>query len=187
MKFIAPVVVIILCAVGALVFIKKQVGPRTEETEATTSTQVGSAIPDFPLATIQGKSAKFSEIISSSKAKVVLVNFWATWCEACMVEMPSLIQLRAAYKDKGLEVIGINLDENPETVVPKAMKELGIIFPVFNDNDNKISEYFDVRAIPLSIVVNSDRKILYIENGEKNWNDQEVHHQIEQWLSPEKS
>lgn len=104
-----------------------------------------------------------------------------------MVEMPSIIQLSSAYKDKGFEVLGINLDENPETVVPKAIKELGIAFSIYSDTDNKITEYFDVRAIPLSVIVNSNRKILYIENGEKNWNDQEVHHQIDQWLNSEKS
>jgi thiol-disulfide isomerase/thioredoxin len=179
--------VIIVCAAGGLFFIKSQVGNKSEETSTTSSTQVGATIPDFALTSIQGKQAKFSEVVSSSKAKVVLVNFWATWCEACMVEMPSIIQLSSAYKDKGFEVLGINLDENPETVVPKAIKELGIAFSIYSDTDNKITEYFDVRAIPLSVIVNSNRKILYIENGEKNWNDQEVHHQIDQWLNSEKS
>ena len=100
-----------------------------------------------------------------------------------MEEMPSIVQLRDAYKDKGFEVVGVNLDENSATVVPKAIKQLKIQFPIFQDPENKIAEYFDVHAIPLSVMLNKDRKILYIENGERNWNDQESRTQLEKWLA----
>ena len=124
--------------------------------------------------------------LSDIKAKVILVNFWATWCEACMVEMPSIVQLRNEYKDKGFEVVGVNLDENFEAVVPKATKELGITFPVFSDVEGKITDYFDVHAIPLTVILGAGRKILFIENGDRNWNDQDIHHQLEQWLETAK-
>lgn len=187
---LAPVFVIILVVVGALYVIKAQMPQKAASTGAPEQgqdsgtpqggAQVGATLPDFELNGIAGgKSAKLSEFHGG----VTLVNFWATWCEACMDEMPSIVQLRNAYKDKGFEVVGVNLDENGEAVVPKAIKQLKIQFPVFQDPNNKIAEYFDVHAIPLSVVLNKDRKILYIENGERNWNDQESRTQLEKWLA----
>lgn len=174
-------------AAGGLYWVKMRMGPPhpsdSAESTGPGSAKVGATIPDFELTGLQGKKTRFSDI----RAKVILVNFWATWCEACMVEMPSIVQLRNTYKDKGFEVVGVNLDENPEAVLPKAIKELGISFPVFNDSENKITDFFDVHAIPLSVFLGPGRKILYIENGERNWNDQDVHRQIEQWLSGETS
>jgi thiol-disulfide isomerase/thioredoxin len=189
-KALLPVLVIILIVVGALYVIKAQM-PQKPATEAASAdgqqsgahkggAQIGATLPDFPLKGIAGgKSANLSEFHGG----VTLVNFWATWCEACMEEMPSIVKLRDDYKDKGFEVVGVNLDENGEAVVPKAVKQLKIQFPVFQDPDNKIAEYFDVHAIPLSVVLNKDRKILYIENGERNWNDQESRTQLEKWLA----
>ncbi len=184
MKMLISIVLTVGLAAGGLYWVKMRLAPRanpggSSESAGPGAAKVGAVIPDFELTGIEGKKTKFSDI----HAKVVLVNFWATWCEACMVEMPSIVQLRDTYKDKGFEVVGINLDENPEAVLPKAIKELGISFPVFNDAENKITDYFDVHAIPLSVFLGPGRKILYIENGERNWNDQDVHRQIEQWLS----
>lgn len=187
-KAFLPVVIIILVVVGALYVIKAQMPQKLaatttvegQQAAAPQGAQVGATLPDFQLTGIAGgKSAKLSEFHGG----VTLVNFWATWCEACMEEMPSIVQLRDAYKDKGFEVVGVNLDENSATVVPKAIKQLKIQFPVFQDPENKIAEYFDVHAIPLSVVLNKDRKILYIENGERNWNDQESRTQLEKWLA----
>jgi thiol-disulfide isomerase/thioredoxin len=189
-KALLPVIVIVLVVVGALYVIKAQMPQKAASTGASglgqeagapqSGAQVGATLPDFELNGIAGtKSAKLSEFHGG----VTLVNFWATWCEACMEEMPSIVQLRDAYKDKGFEVVGVNLDENGEAVVPKAIKQLKIQFPVFQDHENKIAEYFDVHAIPLSVVLNKDRKILYIENGERNWNDQESRNQLEKWLA----
>ena len=122
-------------------------------------------------------------------AKVVLMNFWATWCEACTEEMPSIVELRDAYKSG--KDFGSRRDQSGrksrQSPVPRAEKELGIRFPVFTDGDSKITDYFDVHAIPLSLILGADRKILFIENGGRNWNDREIHQKMDQWLSDEKN
>jgi hypothetical protein len=58
-----------------------------------------------------------------------------------------------------------------------------MVFPIFQDPENKIADFFDVHAIPLSAVLTADRKILYIENGERNWNDLETRKMLDKWLS----
>jgi thiol-disulfide isomerase/thioredoxin len=186
-KVLGPILLVIAIAIGGLLFVKAHLtgdgaDNSSSNQQASAPVSPGTVVPDFSMTSAQGKSAIFSDVAREAKAKVILMNFWATWCEACMVEMPSIVELQTAYKGKGLQVIGINLDENPGSVVPRAEKELGISFPVFSDADGKITDYFDVHAIPLSVVLGSDRKILYIENGERNWNDQDIHEKMDGWL-----
>jgi thiol-disulfide isomerase/thioredoxin len=141
----------------------------------------GSTLPDFSVLQFGSKHAPTP--ISKLAGKVTLVNFWATWCEACMVEMPSLVRLQQAYKDKGLEVVEIDLDEQPEAVLPKTLKRLGIGFPVYLDNGTELSDLFDIQAIPLTIVLDKNRKVLLIENGERDWNGQDFRAELDRWLS----
>jgi thiol-disulfide isomerase/thioredoxin len=187
-KILAPIAVIVVVVFGALYAIKSQMPVKQPDSANPsapgTPADVGTTLPDFQLTPIGDASAvKLSELQLAHKAKITLVNFWATWCEACMEEMPSLVALRDAYKDKGFEVVGINLDQNASSVVPHALKQFKIDFPVFQDPENKIADFFDVHAIPLSAVLAADRKILYIENGERNWNDQETRKLLDKWLA----
>jgi thiol-disulfide isomerase/thioredoxin len=193
-KVLAPIAVIVVIVFGALYTIKSQMPSKQQEPLSDGGSgagntppkpaEVGSLLPDFQLSPIgDGKEAKLSDVQASHHAKIMLVNFWATWCEACMEEMGSLVALREAYKDKGFEVIGIDLDQNASAVVPRAAKQFKIDFPIFQDPENKVADYFDVHAIPLSAVLTANRKILYIENGERNWNDQETRHWLDKWLA----
>jgi len=190
-KVLLPVVVIVCAVFIVLSFLKSQVPSRSNleadpaaahtAEEAQPKASIGGIAPDFDLAPIGGaKAAKLADF----RAKLLVVNFWATWCEACMEEMPSLVQMREAYKSKGVEVIGIDLDENASTVVPRAAAQYKMAFPIYLDPDNKLTDYFDIHAIPVSVVMGAaDRKILYIETGERNWNDQETRNLIDKWLN----
>jgi thiol-disulfide isomerase/thioredoxin len=123
-KVLAPILIIVVAVFGAVYAMKAKTPEKSQDfanpSAPTAPADVGTVLPDFQLTPIgDGKSAKLSDFHS----KVTLVNFWATWCEACMEEMPSLVQLREAYKDKGFEVVGINLDQNASSVVPHALKQ----------------------------------------------------------------
>lgn len=108
------------------------------------------------------------------KGKVVMVNFWASWCEACMSEMPSIQKLYDTLKGEGLEVIAVNVDENPDRVVPQIVKKLNLSFPIFTDADGGLSQAFEVSAIPLTIVADRDQNIIWTESGERDWASEEV-------------
>lgn len=175
---LTPILLILLVIISSLFFIKYRLVDTTRS-EKTGQLSVGKKLPDFALTDISGKRT----VISQVEGKVILINFWATWCEACLKEMPSIVNLRQTFHSKGLEVIGINLDENPPTVVPRAVNRYQMNFPVFQDPNGKIAELFDVYAIPLTVIMNKKREILYLQNGEKDWDSPAVHHQIGKWLS----
>lgn len=175
-KVLLPLGICILLIVGALSLLKNQMS----HPENGVSVQIGSVLPDIEIYPFQGKEKAVP--LSSVQAKLMLVNFWASWCEACMVEMPSIVALRDEYKSRGLEVIAVNVDENPDKVVPPLLKSLGMDFQTYIDFEGKLSDLFDVHAIPLTVILNQDRKILLIESGERDWNSKEVHAKVEQWL-----
>jgi thiol-disulfide isomerase/thioredoxin len=141
---------------------------------------VGAQIPDFLVRRFG--SAEWLHL-SKVSGKVTMINFWASWCEACVQEMPSILKLRAAYHAKGFEIVAINLDEEPDKAIPRMIKKLKLDFPVYNDPEGKIAEIFDIHAIPLTVILDSNRKILMIENSELDWDSPEVRAKMEKWLS----
>lgn len=179
-KFLLPVIAIIALVIGGLTVLKSQLGKGdSHSSDSAVEIRVGATLPDFSLQQFGGDSIA----VSSIPSKVFLINFWATWCEACVVEMPSITKLRNAYKDKGFEVLFINVDEEPEAVLPKALKQFGIDFPVYLDTDTKLAELFDVHAIPLTVIMDKNRQILLIETGERDWNASDIRSDLEQWLA----
>ena len=92
--------------------------------------------------------------------KVVLVNFWATWCPPCRKEIPFLISLQDKYKDKGFSVIGISLDDGGSRAVSQFLDKLGVNYPVFI-GDAKISRAFGgVMGIPVSFLVDREGNLI---------------------------
>ena len=79
--------------------------------------------------------------------------------------------------------MGINVDDNPQSVVPEVLKELKIDFPIFRDSeDGELSDLFDVHAIPMTVIVNKARKVVYVENGERDWYGNDIRDQLDRWL-----
>ena len=191
MKTLAGIAAIILVVLATLLALKAFVlkgGPGTSGHPVSGASSQpgggvelteGALVPDFSLSRFGGGETRLSEF----KEKVLLLNFWATWCEACVKEMPGIVALRKAYHDKGFEVIPVSVDENPDAVLPEVLKQFGIDFSVYVDNGQKLSDLFDVHGIPLSVVMNKDRKILFVESGERDWDGEKTRSQLDRWLT----
>ncbi len=110
--------------------------------------------PEFTLKDLSGKSWTFSEL----RGKVVLVNFWATWCPPCRKEMPDLEALYARFGSKGLVVLGIS-DEEMAKVEP-FIRERKVSFPVLLDPGGKVNDLFVVEGIPKSFVYDREGKLV---------------------------
>lgn len=108
---------------------------------------VGSPAPDFELATPEGETVRLSRL----RGRVVILNFWATWCGPCRLEMPDLEARAIAHADR-LTVLGINFDETPEEVVA-FRDELGVTFPLLLDPGAKVQRLYRVLGYPTTYFV----------------------------------
>ncbi len=117
--------------------------------------QPGSpAAPDFTLQDMSGKTVKLSD----QKGKVVLLEFWATWCPPCRAAVPGLEQLHKAYKDKGLVVLAVSMDQGGWDEVKSFVAEKHITYTVLKGTDT-VGEQYQVRSIPMTLILNKEGKV----------------------------
>ena len=109
---------------------------------------VGMQAEDFSLIDLEGKSQSLSQY----RGKIVLVNFWATWCKPCKLEMPAMQASFDKLRDKGFVVLAINELED-DAKVREFIKQYGYTFPVLMDRDNKVANQFGVFGIPVTVFV----------------------------------
>lgn len=176
---LVPVVGILAVTLVALGYLRgKEGGHAHEQGEGSIRRVIGEQLPDFTLKTLEGKSVKVSEL----KAKVLLINFWATWCTPCVKEMPSLQKLSDEYSSKGLQVIGVDLDENPEVVLESFRAKHQIKFPSYVDTAGELADRFNVSGLPLTLVIDGKRKLLFEQVGDEDWYSPSLRKQFELWL-----
>jgi thiol-disulfide isomerase/thioredoxin len=111
---------------------------------------------DWELKDLAGKTVKLSDF----KGKVVILDFWATWCPPCRAEIPHFVELQKQYGDQGLVVIGMSLDEGGPNVVSSFAKEQGINYPVVIGNQDIATQYGGIEGIPTTFVIDGDGKIV---------------------------
>ncbi len=111
--------------------------------------------PTFQLKDLEGKDLKLEDF----RGKVILLNFWATWCGPCREEIPSLVELQKRYKDR-LQVIGLAVDEDDESYVRKFVGSEGINYPVAMSSVEIRMAYGGVSALPTVFVINADGRIV---------------------------
>ena len=139
----------------------------------------GGAAPDCTLTAV-GDSATYA--IRQFLGKVVYVDFWASWCGPCAKSFPFLNQLHNALKDKGLQVIGVNLDENSEDA--KAfLTDYPVDFPVATDTGEQCARKFDVKAMPSSYLVDRNGIVRHVHFGFRPGEAEDVRKLVEQLLA----
>ena len=117
--------------------------------------------PEFELKDADGKTVRLSDY----KGKVILLDFWATWCGPCKIEIPWFIQFERQYKDKGFAVIGVAMDEEGWTVVKPFISELAINYRILQGNDSTAQLYGGVDALPTTFLIDRDGKIVATHVG----------------------
>ncbi|MBF0517504.1 MAG: TlpA family protein disulfide reductase [Nitrospirae bacterium] len=139
---------------------------------------IGSAAADFTLKTVDGKD--FS--LSSLRGKTVLINFWATWCPPCIEELPSMNKLYLKYKQKGLEVVAVGLDNSPAKV-KKFVAKNPFNFTIVTDPDKHVAKkLYKVSAQPTTYLINTEGKIVQKYFGSVDWSDDKVQKEIQALL-----
>jgi cytochrome c biogenesis protein CcmG/thiol:disulfide interchange protein DsbE len=117
--------------------------------------------PDFALKDAEGKTVHLSEY----RGKVVLLDFWATWCDPCRLEIPWFIALQRKDKDRGFEVLGVSMDDEGWEVVKPFMKSVGMNYRVLIGNDQTTERYGGVDALPTTFLIDRQGKIAAVHIG----------------------
>jgi peroxiredoxin len=116
--------------------------------------------PDFSLHAMSGPNMRLKD----QRGRVVMVNFWATWCAPCRQEMPQLNRLYEKYRSSGFVLLGVNVDEDSSKAAEVAAK-LGITFPVLLDADKSVSKLYDLSTMPSTVLIDRDGKVRYVHRG----------------------
>ena len=136
--------------------------------------------PQFTAETPEGQKVS----IENLKGKLVLLNFWATWCPPCILEMPTMEKLHQEFKEEGLEVVAMNFMEGPKTI-NAFIKKRGFTFTVLIDRSGKISQRYGVHALPVTYLIGREGNMLVKSIGYKDWYKKEIQQFVSSLLKDE--
>jgi thiol-disulfide isomerase/thioredoxin len=123
--------------------------------------------PDFSLPTLSGETIRLADL----RGKAVLLNFWATWCVPCRTEMPTIEQVYRIYRDRGLEVVAINLDKLSTAGVEAFLKEVPVTFRIALDPSWSSAQAYRVLGLPATYLVDRRGYVVVREVGARDWSD----------------
>ena len=125
--------------------------------------------PDFTLPLLTGENGT----LSAYKRKVVILNFWATWCQPCRAEMPSMETLYQRFKNRGLEILAVDLGEDTATI-RQFVRSNRYTFPVLMDENGKVSSLYGIEVIPTTYIIDRGGKIIATIIGSLQWDNPRV-------------
>jgi peroxiredoxin len=147
--------------------------PAESKKEITIDKKPGFQIaPEFSLKDISKAEKKLSDF----RGKVVIIDFWATWCPPCKEEIPHFISLYNQYKDQGLEIIGVSMDQNPEKILPRFIEANNINYTILLGDEQVYDSYGGIIAIPTTFILDKDGNIRkkYLGYNEKEVFEKEI-------------
>jgi peroxiredoxin len=146
--------------------------------QAAEQAKINAPAPDFTLPILDGKEMS----LASLKGKVVLVAFWSIYCHVCRQELPKLNSLYKKYQEKGLEVIGVAIDQEPAATVQEAVRKEGLSFPILLDAEKKAMKAYQARALPAVFILDRNGIVVDKKVGIYEWSSSESEQLIEKLL-----
>jgi len=152
--FIAAIVAVMLIAGIRMARNNRENGPAKGQL-------IGQLAPDFDLPTLDGKDLKLSGL----RGKAVLLNFWATYCGPCKIEMPWFVELQKEYGPQGFQIVGVAMDDASTEDIAKFAKEMGVNYPILLGKESVGQSYGGVSVLPTTFFVDRDGKLIAREFG----------------------
>ena len=156
---------------------QEQEGPQTVAFQKARPT-LGSRAAEFELLDLEGQW----HALSNYEGQVVLLNFWATWCGPCRVEMPSMERLYQDLKKEGLEILAISSDPQGSIVTRPFAEAKTLTFPILHDMDYRVSGTYGIRTLPMSYVVDRHGILRHRIFGARDWNSPQARDLIQELL-----
>lgn len=170
---IKRITVLLCCAAVVLMFgCNKQSSTPAEPAKA--AVEKGQA-PEINVVSLDNQQLT----LSSLKGKVVLLNFWATWCPPCRAEIPSLMKLNAAMTGKPFQMVCVSVDEGGKLAVQDFFKNSGMSLPAYTDLSGQAAKTYGITGVPESFLIDKNGVIVKKVIGGMEWNSPEVINVIE--------
>jgi peroxiredoxin len=151
------------------------------ERAGVTELKEGQRGPGFRLARLDGGWATHE----TWKGRLVILNFWATWCTPCTAEMPTLEALWGTYRSRGLVVVGVSVDRAaPRALIDPYVRSLKLTFPILVDPESAAAGAWSVRGLPATFVIRPGGEVAGIAYGAREWDSAEMRALIERLLPP---
>jgi thiol-disulfide isomerase/thioredoxin len=177
MKKVAIIIVTVAALIGLTIYADRATRLSSKSAAShTTANAAGKPAPEIKLKDLDDKEVRLADY----KGKVVLVNFWATWCDPCRVEIPWLIDMQAKYGAKGFTVVGVAMDDEGKSVVaPFVAKErfevdgqkLPMSYPILIGNDEASDKFGGILGYPTSFLISRDGKQIVRFQGLKSYDE----------------
>ena len=139
---------------------------------------VGYLAPRFTLRNLKGNH----ESLEAYHGRVVVLNFWATWCAPCRVEMPSFEKLYRRYRSQGVTVLAVTIDKNATPQIKSFVDEYNLSFPVLLDSKGEVERLYPSMTVPFTYVIDRKGRVVARVDGAKNWESEETFEAIEYLL-----
>jgi peroxiredoxin len=120
--------------------------------------------------------------LSDYQGKVVLLNFWATWCGPCRIEMPAMEALYRSMQVKGLEILAVSVDQEGVAVTRPFQEAMGLSFPILHDQDYQVGLTYGARTLPMTFAIDRKGVIRQLIFGARDWNSPEARRGITEVL-----
>jgi peroxiredoxin len=137
--------------------------------------KAGDAAPNFQLRDMNGQLVALSDL----RGKVVLLNFWATWCGPCRIEMPAMEQLYRTYGRSDFEILAISTDAQGAAVTRPFQQENHLTFPILHDADYRVGLAYGARTLPMTFMVDRQGIVRQQIFGARDWGAPEAHQLIQ--------
>ena len=151
-----PVILIVVAVVISLMLVFGIQKTRHNRPNSASALQ-GKPAPDFSLALVDGKATLK---LSDFKGKAVLLNFWATWCEPCKIEMPWFVELQKQYGPRGLQVLGVAMDDTDPKDISEFAHKMGVNYPIAVGKEAVGEQYGGIPYLPSTFYIDRDGKVV---------------------------
>jgi len=152
----------IAAVVAAMLFVGFHAARRAGSGGAPDSLDpAGKPAPDFTLETLDGTNVT----LNSYRGQAVMLNFWATWCGPCKIEMPWFVELQKEYGPQGLQIVGVAMDDSSKDDIQKFVKEMGVNYTILVGKESVGQAYGGVDVLPTTFFIDRDGKIVTREFG----------------------
>ena len=136
------------------------------------------AAPDFVIEKLEGGKTSLAE----HRGKLVVLHFWATWCMPCRVEMPGMESLWQQYKDDGLVILAVSIDEGSKGRVEKYKQIFELSFPILLDPESEVNDLYKVSNMPTSFLIDGEGQIVSYVSGAADWLEPDTVRLVEELL-----